>query len=88
MNFELLFGVVAVVCIALTIWSNESWYRTCQSMNDEWYKRVINITMVQDKILEDMQKDITGFRTTQDMMFERMQKRIDELEDKLEDDGR
>lgn len=88
MNFELIFGVAVVLCFGLAIWSNADWCERCQRMNDDWYKRVTNITMVQDKILEDMQKDITGFRVTYDTIFESMQKRIDELEAKLDDDGR
>ena len=43
MNFELFFGVVAVSWLAFAIWSNESWYRTCQKMNNEWYERLVDL---------------------------------------------
>lgn len=70
MNFELLFGMAAVLGIALAIWSNADWYKRCQSMNADWFEKMMELAGSVGEVLDQMEK------------------RIDELEAKLEDDGR
>lgn len=66
--------IIFLVCIAVLavfcLWANESWYRSCQNMNYEWFKRLKELTDSVGEALDQMQKE------------------IDELEAKLEDDGR
>lgn len=63
MNFELMFAVVAVLCIALDILSNAEWCERCQRMNDTWYSRLVDVAKTLDlleeriKTLEDKLED-------------------------------
>ena len=70
MIFELICCVMAVLSVGLIFWSNESWYKTCQSMNADWFEKMMELA---GSVGEEL---------------DRMQKRIDELEAKLDDDGR
>ncbi len=63
MNFELLFGVVAVLCITLDILSNAEWCERCQKINDTLYCKLVDVAKALDlleeriKTLEDKLED-------------------------------
>lgn len=66
MNFELIFGVVAVLGIALSIWSNANLYKRCQRMNSDLFGKMMVLSGSVREELERTQKEIDELKAKLD----------------------
>lgn len=90
MNFESIFGLIAVLATVFAIWCNEDWHRRCNKMNEEWFEHCMSMNKSWHATVDTLEK-------AKDEALSDMQKEIDALEERIKyleliyynyDDGR